>query len=109
MVYRFIQKNHHEFGLRWLLSKQFTSKEFTDFCETVNITQSISKAGCPYDNAPMERYFNTLKNELIYQYHFHNDNELNNAIYDFAYVWYNHVRPHSFNNGLTPFETRCLR
>lgn len=24
---------------------------------------SMSKAGYPYDNAPMERYFNTLKNE----------------------------------------------
>ena len=26
----------------------------------------MSKVGYPYDNAPMERYFNTLKNELIY-------------------------------------------
>ena len=30
------------------------------------MTQGMSKAGCPYDNAPMERYFNTLKSELIY-------------------------------------------
>ena len=43
----------------------FTSKEFTEFCESVGITQSMSKAGYPYDNAPMERYFNTLKNELM--------------------------------------------
>ena len=41
---------------------QYTSKAFTDFCEEVNVTQSMSKAGYPYDNAPMERYFNTLKN-----------------------------------------------
>ena len=46
---------------------QYTSKEFTDFCRELGITQSMSKAGYPYDNAPMERYFNTLKNELIYQ------------------------------------------
>ena len=38
---------------------QYTSKAFTAFCESVNITQSMSKAGYPYDNAPMERYFNT--------------------------------------------------
>lgn len=25
----------------------------------------MSKAGCPYDNASMERYFNTLKNECV--------------------------------------------
>ena len=43
---------------------RYTSKEFTEYCETVGVTQSMSKAGYPYDNAPMERYFNTLKNEL---------------------------------------------
>lgn len=40
---------------------QFTSKALIEFCESVHITQSMSKAGYPYDNAPMERYFNTLK------------------------------------------------
>ncbi|KIR03890.1 hypothetical protein P261_02705 [Lachnospiraceae bacterium TWA4] len=34
-----------------------------DYHKEVHVTQSMSKAGCPYDNAPMERYFNTLKNE----------------------------------------------
>jgi putative transposase len=85
---------------------QYTSQEFTDFCTLHKIQQSMSKAGCPYDNAPMERYYNTLKNELIYQYHFHNDRELNEAVDNFAYVWYNHVRPHTFNDGLTPFKAR---
>ena len=49
---------------------QYTSKEFTEFCEELGITQSMSKAGYPYDNAPMERYFNTLKNDLIYQHYY---------------------------------------
>ena len=48
---------------------QYTSKEFTDFCENLGITQSMSKAGYPYDNAPMERYFNTLKNDFIYHHY----------------------------------------
>lgn len=49
---------------------QFTSKSFVEFCESVHVTQSMSKAGCPCDNAPMERYFNTLKNECtnLYKY-----------------------------------------
>ena len=41
---------------------QYTSKDFVKFCESVGVTQSMSKAGYPYDNAPMERYYNTLKN-----------------------------------------------
>jgi transposase InsO family protein len=84
----------------------YTSKDFVLYCETSGITQSMSRAGCPYDNAPMERYYNTLKNECIYRYDYHTDKELVQAVEDFAYVWYNHVRPHSYNNYRTPFEAR---
>jgi len=63
----------------------------------------MSKAGYPYDNAPVERYFNTLKNELINLHNYHTEKELFTAIEEFAY---NHVRPHSYNNYRTPFEAR---
>ena len=85
---------------------QYTSKEFVEYCESVNVTQSMSKAGYPYDNSPMERYFNTLKNELIYQHDYKSEQELYEAIESFAYVAYNHVRPHAYNNYRTPFEAR---
>ena len=88
---------------------QYTSREFTEFCIEKGITQSMSKAGYPYDNAPMERYFNTLKTELIYQHNYRTETELYSAIEEFAYVHYNHVRPHSYNNYKTPFETRYGR
>ena len=68
----------------------------------------MSKAGYPYDNAPMERYFNTLKNELINLHYYHNDKELNTSIEDFAYIWYNHVRPHIFNGYKTPYKARYI-
>ena len=55
---------------------QYTSKAFTEFCESVYVTQSMSKAGYPYDNAPMERYFNTLKNECTNLYDFQTEQEL---------------------------------
>ena len=68
--------------------------------------ENIHKAGCSYDNAPMERYFNTLKNDLIYQHYYRTEEELYTAIEEFAYVQYNHVRPHSYNNYKTPYEAR---
>ena len=37
---------------------QFTSWDFVMFCKRHGIIQSMSKAGCPYDNAPMEARFN---------------------------------------------------
>ena len=85
---------------------QYTSKEFTEFCEKLGITQSMSKAGYPYDNAPMERYFNTLKSDLIYQHYYHIEEELYMAVEEFAYVQYNHRRPHSYNNYKTPYKAR---
>lgn len=88
---------------------QFTSNEFIEACKEYGIKQSMSRAGCPYDNAPMERSFNTLKSELIYHYIYSSDEKLNEAVSDFAYVWYNHVRPHSYNDGLTPAKKEELQ
>lgn len=81
---------------------QFASKEFIEFCKGLGITQSMSKPGCPYDNAPMERYFNTLKAELLHLKKFETEKELYTAITTYAYGWYNNLRPHSYNGGLPP-------
>lgn len=86
---------------------QFTSRQFNDFCEKHFIQQSMSHAGCPYDNAPMERFYNTLKNEYFNLYTFNSAEELDQGIYEFVYVKYNHSRPHSYNKGLTPHAARC--
>ena len=67
---------------------QFTSKAFVEFCESVNVTQSMSKAGYPYDNAPMERYFNTLKNECTNLYEFETEKALYQKVEEFAYYIY---------------------
>ena len=40
---------------------QFTSWDFVNFCKDNNVTQSMSKAGCPYDNAPWKDFITLLK------------------------------------------------
>ncbi len=85
---------------------QYTSKAFVAFCESVHVTQSMSKAGYPYDNAPMERYFNTMKNECTNLYEFRTEEQLYQVVEEFAYVTYNHVRPHSYNGYRTPYQAR---
>ena len=85
---------------------QYTSRAFTEYCESAHVIQSMSKAGYPYDNAPMERYFNTLKNECMNLYVFRTEEELCQTVEEFAYVSYNHVRPHSYNGGRTPYQAR---
>lgn len=85
---------------------QYTSKAFKVFCESAHVTQSMSKAGYPYDNALMERYFNTLKNECTNLYEFRTEEELYQTAEEFAYVTYNHVRPHSYNGHRTQCQAR---
>ena len=63
---------------------QYTLKEYTEFCKKFGITQSMSKSEDPYDNALMERYFNTLKNDLIYQHYYHTEDELYTAVEEFG-------------------------
>lgn len=85
---------------------QFASRDFISFCVDNEITQSMSRAGNPYDNEPMERFYSTLKTEFVYQYSFETDEDLNQGIYEYIFDWYNYRRPHSFNGGQTPFEAR---
>ena len=85
---------------------RYTSKAFAEFCESVHVSQSMSRAGCPYDSAPMERYFNTLKNECVNLYEFQTEEALYQAAEESAYVAYNHVRPHSYNGYRTPYQAR---
>ena len=85
--------------------QQFSSWEFVLFCKEQGITQSMSKAGCPYDNAPMERFFNTFKSCFYYRFTFESVEMLDKMTKEYI-NWYNYVRPHSYNNYLTPMEAR---
>ena len=84
---------------------QFTSWEFVNFCKENNITQSMSKAGYPYDNAPMERFYNTFKSNFYNITSFSNVEMMDELTMKYINC-YNYVRPHSYNNYLTPMETR---
>lgn len=64
------------------MNRHYESK----FCEKLGFEQSMSKVGYPYDNAPMERYFNILKYDLIYQHYYRTEDELYTAIEEFACV-----------------------
>ena len=84
---------------------QFTSWEFVSFCKDNNVIQSMSKAGCPYDNAPMERFYNTFKSNFYNVTSFSNVEMMDELTAKYINR-YNYVRPHSYNNYLTPMEAR---
>lgn len=65
----------------------------------------MNKAGCPYDNAPMERFYNTFKSNFYNVTSFSNVEMMDELTTKYI-NWYNYVRPHSHNNYLTPMEAR---
>lgn len=83
----------------------FASWEFVRFCKEHGVTQSMSKAGCPYDNAPMERFYNTFKPCFYYRFAFDSVEKLDEMTKEYI-NWYNYIRPHSYNNDSTPMKVR---
>ncbi|WP_143151334.1 IS3 family transposase [Tepidibacter formicigenes] len=74
---------------------------------TFNIKRSLSKKGCPYDNAVAEAAFKVVKTEFAFNKIFQSFEELEYLLFDYV-NWYNNHRIHGSLNYLTPVEYRIL-
>ena len=81
---------------------QFTSEAFRQHLDELNIVQSFSAKGHPYDNAVMECFFKYLKKEETNRRTYSSFDELKLSIFQYIHGFYNSFRPHSHNNGLSP-------
>jgi len=82
---------------------QYTAKKFRQLLDKLDIIQSFSAKAHPYDNAVIESFFKYLKQEELDRKSFNSDAELSLSLFEYE-NFYNHQRPHSFNDGLTPCE-----
>ncbi len=62
----------------------------------------MSRRGNCWDNAPMERFFRSLKTEWVPTLGYQNLQEAELSIKDYILGYYCETRPHSYNGGLTP-------
>lgn len=74
---------------------QYTSKAYRRLLEENKITGSMSRKGSPYDNAPMESFFQTLKTEHIYKQSFQTIEQATASLKNWIDVYYNCRRLHS--------------
>jgi transposase InsO family protein len=74
---------------------QYTSKAYCALLENNNITGSMSRVGVPYDNAPMESFFQTLKTEHVYMQSFKTAAQATASLKYWIDVYYNRRRLHS--------------
>ena len=82
---------------------EFTSNIFTDWAAANNILIEYIKPGCPYQNAYIERFNRSYRNEVLDCYLFNNLNEVRQLTDKWIEV-YNHERPHDSLNDMTPAE-----
>lgn len=83
----------------------YTSQKFAEAVASCDgMTQSMSRRGNCWDNAPTERFFRSFKTEWMPKSGYENIFEAKSAIADYIWGYYQTVRPHTFNNYLTPLE-----
>ena len=74
---------------------QYASTEYRHLLATHGLQASMSRAGNCYDNAAMESFWSTLKNELVHRHTFATRAEARVAIFEYIEVFYNRQRLHS--------------
>jgi len=74
---------------------QYAAADFTDALEACEATQSMSRKGNCWDNAPAESFFKTLKAELPIDTSGCNYRQVRRALFRYIDIWYNRKRLHS--------------
>ncbi|MGL4379570.1 MAG: integrase core domain-containing protein, partial [Vibrio sp.] len=72
------------------------------------IKQSLSRRGNCWDNAPMERFFRSLKTEWVPTVGYRSFAEAQQESIRYIIGYYSQLRPHQYNGGLTPNESERL-
>jgi putative transposase len=81
---------------------QYTSDAYQKTLRTLGITCSMSRTGCCYDNAVMERFFWSLKHEWTNHATFANLEEARLSVFKYIETFYNPVRIHQTLGYLSP-------
>ena len=86
---------------------EFKNRIIDEVLATFNIDRSLSKKGCPYDNAVAEATYKIIKTEFAFNRIFESFEELEIELFDYV-NWYNNFRIHSSLNYLTPTEYKVV-
>ena len=68
------------------------------------MTVSMSRKADPWDNAPRESFFGTLKTELIYRVKFSTREDAKVKIFEYIEMFYNRERRHSSLGYKSPVD-----
>ena len=89
---------------------QYASDVFRNRLDFLNVTQSMSRKGNCWDNAPAESFFGRLKTEWSSRNRYRTREEAKRSIYFYIEMFYNSKRRHATLGYLSPnsFEDQSL-
>lgn len=88
--------NHSDRG------SQYCSAEYRKLLDLFNMKPSMSRKGNCYDNAPMESFWGTMKNELVYHRHYRTREQAIREITEYIEIFYNRQRRQKRLGYLSP-------
>ena len=83
---------------------QYASRAFRQLLHSCQITPSMSRKACCYDNAAMESFWATLKAECFQGQIPRNLSQAQAMLFDYIETFYNPIRLHSSLGYLSPIE-----
>ena len=84
---------------------QYSSAGYCNLLQSYNILQSMSRAGCPRDNAVIESFFGRFKDVLRSHFQYWKCDDLRSVIED-AIFYFNHTKPLRKLHKKTPVQYR---
>jgi len=81
---------------------QYCSREYRNILDQLGLTASMSRKGNCYDNAPMESFWGTLKQELVHHRRYRNRLEAIRDITEYIEIFYNRQRRQARLGFLSP-------
>lgn len=81
---------------------QYCSHDYRQLLEQFGMQASMSRKGNCYDNAPMESFWGSLKNELVHHQRYEAREEAIASIQEYIEIFYNRQRRHSRLGYLAP-------
>ena len=81
---------------------QYCSYEYRDLLNQFGMIASMSRKGNCYDNAPMESFWGTLKQDLVHHRHYRTRQEAIQEITEYIEIFYNRIRRQARLGYLSP-------
>lgn len=81
---------------------QYCAQDYQDQLRQFGMTASMSRRGNCYDNAPMESFWGTLKNELVHHRRYETRDQARREITEYIELFYNRQRRHSRLGNCSP-------